>query len=80
VVRVRELATAQRRLLAALDRYPQPGRKVIDRATDQVRALNRELRCCTVVDGISQRAELAVRCRGLPRLMVPVRVTTPPRR
>jgi hypothetical protein len=45
VVRIRELATAQRRLLAALDRYPPPDDEVIDRATELVGALSRELRC-----------------------------------
>ena len=44
VVRVRELATAQRRLLAALDRYPPPDDDVIDRTIRLVRALSRELR------------------------------------
>ena len=44
VVRVRELETAQRRLLAALDRYPPPDDDLIDRAIQLVRALSRELR------------------------------------
>ena len=45
VVRVRELATAQRRLLAALDRYPPPDDDVFDRATELVSVLSRGLRC-----------------------------------
>jgi hypothetical protein len=45
VVRVRELATAQRRLFAALDRNLPLSDDEIDRATRHVRALSRELRC-----------------------------------
>jgi hypothetical protein len=45
VVRVRELATAQRRLFAALDRNPPLSDDAIDPATRHVRALSRELRC-----------------------------------
>jgi hypothetical protein len=45
VVRVRELATAQRRLLATLDRSVPPDDAVVDRATGHVQALSRELRC-----------------------------------
>jgi len=59
VVRVRKLATAQRRLFAALDRCPEPGREVIDRATDQVRAQPRDALRRAVRDGINQRTQLA---------------------
>jgi hypothetical protein len=45
VVRVRELATAQRRLFAALDRNLPLSDDGIDRATRHVRALSREFRC-----------------------------------
>jgi hypothetical protein len=44
VVRVRELATAQRRLFAALDRNLPLSDDAIDRATRHARALSRELR------------------------------------
>jgi hypothetical protein len=48
VFRVRELATAQRRLLAALDRYPPPDDDVFDRATELVCVLSRDLRCAAL--------------------------------
>jgi hypothetical protein len=44
VVRVRELATAQRRLFAALDRHPAPSPEVLGRASRQVQMLGRALR------------------------------------
>ena len=72
VVRVRKLATAQRRLFAALDRCPEPGRKVIDRATDQVRALNREMRCAAQsATGSTSEPNSHSHCRDLLRLVEP---------
>ena len=82
VARVREQATAQRRLFAALDRYPPPGRGVIDRATDQVRALNRELRCAAAQSPTASASEpKSLSGAAASRSSwSPVRVTTPPRR
>jgi hypothetical protein len=40
--------TAQRRLLAALDRYPPPDDDVFDRATELVCVLSRDLRCAAL--------------------------------
>lgn len=44
VVRVRELATAQRRMFAALDRHPVPNPAVLERAAQQVEMYGRALR------------------------------------
>jgi hypothetical protein len=45
VVRVRELATAQRRLFAVLDRHPAPEPALLERAAQQVEMYGRALRC-----------------------------------
>jgi hypothetical protein len=71
VVRVRELATAQRRLLAPLDRYPPPDDDVIDRGDPtrpcaQPGAAQRR----TVADGFPRRTQTAVgrRARRAPAM------------
>jgi hypothetical protein len=51
IVRVRELATAQRRLFAALDRWPAQDQQVVEHGSLRVRSLGQLVRCVALSRG-----------------------------
>jgi hypothetical protein len=51
IVRVRELATAQRRLLAVLNRWPALDQQLVEQASLRVRSLGQLLRCVALSGG-----------------------------